>query len=669
MRTQAPPNPYPGQAGFALVEVIVSAVLVVIMASGTLFAIQATQRTSAEERHRATAHGIAQEDQARMRAFRISSLANYNETRQVMSDDGRYTVQSRADFVTDSTGTASCEQNTAAADYIRISSTITWPSIGSRPPVVIQSIVAPPNGAIAANRGALAIAVKGGADQAIPNISLSGSGAGSFSGSTSENGCVIFGNLPAGNYTLTTNAPGYVDKDGQPPGAVNTSVVALSTNTLALQYDEPGGAEVSFTTLKDGQLVQSSAESVVVFNTGMTAAQIFTATAPVESLTAEPLFPFSSPDTVYAGGCQANNPNPDNEMGSPGEAAQASVQVVPDQVAPAEIQLPSLRLQVLSGTGPGNPGSPVADASVVLTDLACAGGGPDGHDRADHRLERRPGGSGVAVEHLRHLRRQVGKRVDDAERQRDGPDLRDSGDCVPRRGRGGELRVIRAVRQEDGYSLTELIVAASAGALVLLALFAMFDIATKNSAQVTQRADANARAKPAIQQLMNDLHSSCTGPAIAPVLAGSNSTELHFQAATGVSVSPTPEKHVVKLANGTLTESVYPATGGANPNWTYSATPSSTRILIEKVSAPETADGPVFSYYASEAGVLQTAALPVPLSAADAARAVQVQVGIQVAPSSAPVDDPNSSVTLTDAAVFRFSPFSEDPTKVNGPCA
>jgi Tfp pilus assembly protein PilV len=371
-RTQFSPR---SQAGFALVEVLVSAVLVVIMAAGTLVAIQSTQKTSAEERHRATAHGLAQEDQSRMRALRISSLANLNETRQVVADDGTYTVKSRADFVTDSTGTASCAQNTAAADYIRISSTVTWPSIGSRPPVLIQSIVAPPNGAIAANRGALAIAVKGGAGQAMPNISLSGTGAGSFSGTTSENGCVIFGNLPAGNYTLTTNAPGFVNKDGQPPGTVNTSVVALSTNTLALQYDEPGGVDLSFTTLKNGQLVQSSAESVVAFNTGMSAAQVFSEAGPSQVLRADPLFPFSSPDAVYAGGCQANNPNPDDVVGAPGEDALASVQVMAGQVAAAEIQLPSLKLLVLSGTGTGSPGTPVSGASVVLTDTACAAEG------------------------------------------------------------------------------------------------------------------------------------------------------------------------------------------------------------------------------------------------------------------------------------------------------
>lgn len=370
------------ESGFALVEVIVSAVLVVLFASGTMFAIQSAQRTSAEERHRATAHGIAQEDQARMRAFQISDLSNYNESREVEGGDGSYTVNSRADFVTDATGTASCEQNTASADYIRISSTVTWPSIGSRPPVVIQSIVAPPNGTIAANRGALAIAVKGGAGQPIPEIGLSGSGAGSFSGSTSENGCVIFGNLPAGSYTVSVNAPGYVDKDGKSPGSVTAGVVELSTNTLALQLDLPGAVNVSFTTLKGGQLVTSSAQSLVAFNTGMTSAQIFESNQVAATLTASPLFPFSSPDTIYAGECEANNPNPDNETGGPGEAAQASVNVTPGSTSSATVQLPALNLRVSDGTGASDPGSPIEGANVFITDIGCAAEGKTVvHDR------------------------------------------------------------------------------------------------------------------------------------------------------------------------------------------------------------------------------------------------------------------------------------------------
>lgn len=224
------------------------------------------------------------------------------------------------------------------------------------------------------------------------------------------------------------------------------------------------------------------------------------------------------------------------------------------------------------------------------------------------------------------------------------------------------------MRSEDGYSLVELLVAAAGGIVVLLALFAMFDLSTSSSAKVAQRADATGRAKPAIQQLMTDLHSACTGPGIAPVLPGSDTTVLQFQGAKGLAVSPTPKKHVIALVGDDLIAKTYPHTGGSNPNWTYSATPDSQRILIEGVSAPEPGDGSFFSYYAANEGVISTTPLPTPLSAADAARAVQVKLGIRVYPSSQPIEDENAAVSLTDAAVFRFSPFSEDPTKVNGPC-
>ena len=300
MRPKVTPNAcFEIRPGFALVEVLVSAVLVVIMAAGTMIAIQSTQRTSAEERHRATAHGIAQEDQARMRAFRISSLANYNETRPVAADDGTYTVNSRADFVTDSTGTASCEQNTAAADYIRISSTVSWPSIGAGP----RSYPVHRRAAERSDRrepGSPRDRGQGRRGPADSEHRAQRHGRGSFSGDDERERLRDLRQLPAGNYTLTTNAPGYVEEGRSPPGSVSTSVVALSTNTLALQYDEPGAAESRSRPWR-------AASS---FSRGRVRGRLqhrhdrradFSASGPASVLTAEPLFPFSSPDTVYAG--------------------------------------------------------------------------------------------------------------------------------------------------------------------------------------------------------------------------------------------------------------------------------------------------------------------------------------------------------------------------------
>ena len=192
----------------------------VIVALGAFTAFDSATRSTAEERHRARANSLAEADLSRMRSMRISDLSNLSQTRTVVVDEQRYTLTSRAEFQTDSTGTASCEAGSASADYIKISSSVTWPSIGSRPPVVSATLVAPPNGSISANSGALAIAVEDAANVGIPNVGISGSGAGSFTGSTGSTGCAIFGNLPAGSYSVSVSgvAAGLVDNDGDPPG-------------------------------------------------------------------------------------------------------------------------------------------------------------------------------------------------------------------------------------------------------------------------------------------------------------------------------------------------------------------------------------------------------------------------------------------------------------------
>jgi hypothetical protein len=307
-----------------------------------------------------------------MRSMRIIDLANLNQTRTVTVGGTKFTINSRGDFISDATGTATCTPGSASADYIKTTTTVTWGTMGERPPILSESIVAPPAGSIAPNRGALAIQVNNSRNVGLSGVGLSGSGAGSFSGSTGPTGCVIFGDLPAGNYQLTPSAFDLVDRDGNTPSAQSTSVIGGSTNTVALQFDDPGSLNVTFKTMIAGNLVPSQADSVVVFNTGMTAAKAFgTAGNRLDSVTADPLFPFTSPDTVYAGTCEGDNPNPTNQTNPPSAPAMASVVVPQGDSADAVVQLPALFLTVWSGSSSTNKGTAVADARVRIGDRNC----------------------------------------------------------------------------------------------------------------------------------------------------------------------------------------------------------------------------------------------------------------------------------------------------------
>ncbi len=179
-QARARANPQ-AEAGFALVEVLVSAAIVVLMAGAVFGLITATAHSAAEERHRSEAYAIAQEDQARLRSLRVPSLNRLSQTRTVTLNGTAYTVESSGVFVNDKTGTSSCGQGTSSADYIKISSTVSWPSGGTHAPVTIASIVAPPTGSLDPSHGTLTVSATNAQGTPIPGIGLTGTGAGTFS--------------------------------------------------------------------------------------------------------------------------------------------------------------------------------------------------------------------------------------------------------------------------------------------------------------------------------------------------------------------------------------------------------------------------------------------------------------------------------------------------------
>lgn len=359
------------QRGFTLIEGLVAGILLAAAMTATYGMLGASGRAEQDQRLRSQSYAIAQDDQSRLRSLRISQLMTLDQTRTVTQDGTDFTVRSVGQFVNDLSGTSSCDDGNSTADYIKISSTVDWSGGNGHSPTVIESIVAPPNGTFSADRGTLAVAVRDSQGNPVPGVPLALSGVGSQT--TGSNGCAQFLNVPEGDYTLTpSTATGVVDKDGSAPGPLTVSVVGQSTNTVALQYDNPGTVRVTFKTRIGGQILDSEADSIVVFNSGMTNGAVFGTIGDEQpELTSGDLFPFASPDTVYAGNCSYNNPNPDNIANPPAAAALATVQIVKNQQATATIQLPALQLTVRNGTSSSNPGSIVSNAAVTITDTQC----------------------------------------------------------------------------------------------------------------------------------------------------------------------------------------------------------------------------------------------------------------------------------------------------------
>jgi hypothetical protein len=227
------------------------------------------------------------------------------------------------------------------------------------------------------------------------------------------------------------------------------------------------------------------------------------------------------------------------------------------------------------------------------------------------------------------------------------------------------------MRDEGGFTLVELMIGSAVSLVVLGAILTMTQVAADSQNRVVQRTYANQRGRPAMDRIVDRLHSACVSPGLAPVRTGSTESSMILYSKSGSAVNPAPNRYVISLSGGSLTETEAAGTGTEPSNWTF-GTPSSPYTLVNGVGAATVgeppASAPLFRYYAYEEGHVASAPLPVPLSTEDAARTVQVDIAFSVGPTGGTPSDPGSPIVLTDSATLRIEPASEDSAQVNLPC-
>ncbi len=379
------------EGGFAIVEVLVSALVLLIFSVGVVAVLTGATRATAQERHRAQANALAEQELERVRSSRIADLSTLNSTRRAL-DDGTelasgapcpttgaasrqtcYTITSSTQFQTEAASTSGCAAGSGSRDYLLLTVSVSWTGMGALHPVRAATIVSPPSGSLVPNSGSVLVNVVDSRNVGISGVALSGSGPGSFSGSTGPTGCVLWRNLPVGTYTMTVGGTAsiMVDPNGNTPTPQSVSVVDQGTNTVNLQYDRPASIQgITFRT-RDylNNLVDSSADSVIASNTGMQVAKAFTPPGGVRATsitTTSTLFPFTSPYAVYAGTCASNNPPAGPMLGNATLPVGGSATLA----SPGYIQLPSLQVTVFSGTS-ASPGPLVSGAKVTARDTGC----------------------------------------------------------------------------------------------------------------------------------------------------------------------------------------------------------------------------------------------------------------------------------------------------------
>jgi prepilin-type N-terminal cleavage/methylation domain-containing protein len=221
----------PDQSGFTLIEVVVAMSIFTIMAGTVLGLLVQTARATGDNLRRTTASNLATRQIESVRNLDlINDLGALPIGQTTLSPSPvvggiTYTLTQNITLADKSSSTSKCDANSGSTlAYKLVTVSVTWPNMGSIPPVRADTLKAVGIGtdmAAALPDGYAAISANG-ADGDLGGIPITLTPAASQTltqtTSTDGTGCTIFTRTP-GSYTASANTPGYV-------GTLNTQAVS-----------------------------------------------------------------------------------------------------------------------------------------------------------------------------------------------------------------------------------------------------------------------------------------------------------------------------------------------------------------------------------------------------------------------------------------------------------
>lgn len=237
------------------------------------------------------------------------------------------------------------------------------------------------------------------------------------------------------------------------------------------------------------------------------------------------------------------------------------------------------------------------------------------------------------------------------------------------------------LRDESGFSLTELLTAMVIGSIVLWALMTLMTTGLVKSLEVSDRADAAQTGRSAMDRMTTLIDSSiCLDPisnvlAVPPLVgaqaaspptvpvaeAGSDSSKFGFYAdLSGVSDQPDKYTLTYDAAARTITESRFDSSGTL-PNISIPASPTRTVVLATNVVQARTDAGaqlPIFRYYRYETNgtINGSAPMTTPVVQDEANEAVRVVIAFKAISKRTNKEDARATTIEGQASIGTPDP-------------
>jgi type II secretory pathway pseudopilin PulG len=367
-----------GESGMTLIEVMISAMLVAIIAIATFTGFDDAGRATATERSHNQASLLAEQDQERLRGLELTKLTQIGHESKTVKESGtNYTVESFAEYVDGNPNAKSseeepdklaCSSTSSTAEFIKSTTIVSW--YEKNPPVKSSlkqsSIVSVPSS------NTLQVDVIDQNENEVPGATVTVKGASTnLSQTTLANGCVIFGSVADKTVEADATKSNWVGPNGSAPAAKSVTLSSTKTSPAQFTLAEPGKLLTEFDT--NGGASGLEGDTVYVGQSSVGTPPNFvagTAGKYATSVSLEGLFPFpSSKYTVYAGDCEKNNP----EVVTSKAVKDEAVLIEPGAISKVKVEEPQVNLLLMSGTksGTSTAGAAINSTSAKLINTEC----------------------------------------------------------------------------------------------------------------------------------------------------------------------------------------------------------------------------------------------------------------------------------------------------------
>ena len=375
--------------GFTLVEVIVAFALFMIFATAVLTILGAGINVSRDDSARLTATNLASRELEVTRD--VFSSPAQGPDRVVVNDvmnpsplpggvvgqplvvnNVPFTVVRSAQWASIGGPASTCDDGSnAELGTLRVSVKVSWPTLGSRPPVTMSTTMTPPKGTYSELNGHIAIKVIDSLGNPRGGVTVSASGPTPKSGVTGSDGCVLLRSVGPGSYRVELTGAGYVSPAGDATASATVQVQSGQLVRKSIDYDRAATINATFITAPGFGLPAVNSVPVTLSNSGIqpSGSRSIAATSlggNVRNL--DNLWPFPSGYQLWSGACPDNDPEYAG-VGSGGSTGSGTSAGGSGPVGGSAAPSGTGSRQPATATTPG--GSSVAD--IVLAPLTVTG--------------------------------------------------------------------------------------------------------------------------------------------------------------------------------------------------------------------------------------------------------------------------------------------------------